>query len=210
MTARRMPPRRGVSAAWTAVTASPTTTASATKMDSAKDRRAPAAIRDLPSAGTLDCFLLPIVADGTARNRTCQPVSLVRRDVRWRRGRWPSVFRQPDVLELLIRVVIGRGHIVLHLGPVHHAPRPPETRDVVRVLEDDLLHLVHDPPALGRVQGSRLTREEVVDPGIGEAPPVVGVPRGVPLEKQIGVVHVVEDPVDDHLEASRVPPIREP
>src|SRR5216684_3031207 len=121
-----------------------------------------------------------------------------------------SLLGQPHVLKLLIGVVIGGRHVVLHLGPVHHAPRPPEARDVIRVLENDLLELVDEPLALGRVEGPRLAREEVVDPGIGEATPVVGVPRGVPLEKQIGVVHVVEHAVDDHLEAPRVPPVREP
>src|SRR2546428_8914518 len=50
-----------------------------------------------------------------------------------------SIRGQPDVLELLIGVVIGRRYVVLHLGPVHHGPPPPEARDVVRVFEHDLL-----------------------------------------------------------------------
>src|SRR6266852_5382512 len=83
-----------------------------------------------------------------------------------------SVLRQPDVLELLVGVVIGRRHVVLHLGPVHHGPPPPEARDVVRVFEDDLLDLVDEPLALGRVQDPRLARVEVVDPGVGESTPV--------------------------------------
>src|SRR5215510_10911962 len=60
-----------------------------------------------------------------------------------------SVRRQPDVLELLIGVVIGRRHVVLHLRPVHHAPPPPEAGDVIRVVEDDLLDLVDQLLALG-------------------------------------------------------------
>src|SRR3989449_5123456 len=49
-----------------------------------------------------------------------------------------SIFGQPDVLELLIGEVIGRRYVVLHLRPVHHGAPPPEARDVVRVVEDDL------------------------------------------------------------------------
>src|SRR5712691_7527100 len=121
-----------------------------------------------------------------------------------------SIRGQPDVLELLIGVVIGRRHVVLHLGPVHHAPPPPEAGDVVRVIEHDLLDLVDEPFALGRVEDPGLARVEVVDPGVGESTPVVGVPRGVPLEKQIGVVDVVEHAADDQLEAPRIASIREP
>jgi hypothetical protein len=40
-----------------------------------------------------------------------------------------SILREPDVLELLVRVVIGRGHVVLHLRPMHHAPCPPQARN---------------------------------------------------------------------------------
>src|SRR5262245_50568492 len=121
-----------------------------------------------------------------------------------------SVRRQPDVLELLIGVVIGRRHVVLHFRPVHHAPPPPEARDVVGVVEDDLLDLVDQFLAVQWIQCSRLARVEVVDPRIGESTPVARVPRGVPLEEQIGVVDVVEDAADDQLEAPGVPSIREP
>src|SRR5262245_2088978 len=79
------------------------------------------------------------------------------------------VFREPDVLELLVRVVVGRRHVVLQLGPVHEVARPPETAREVRVVEDELLDLVDEPLALGRVERARLAREEVVDPRIGEA-----------------------------------------
>src|ERR1700741_4460097 len=49
------------------------------------------------------------------------------------------VLGQPDVLELLVRVVIRRGHVILHLGPVHDVARPPEAGHVVDVLEHGLL-----------------------------------------------------------------------
>src|SRR2546425_568707 len=63
-----------------------------------------------------------------------------------------SIFGQPHVLELLIGKMIGRRHVVLHLRPVHHGAPPPEARDVVRVVEDDLLDLVDVALALGRVE----------------------------------------------------------
>src|SRR5881409_4078760 len=59
-----------------------------------------------------------------------------------------SIFGQPDVLELLIGEVIGRRHVVLHLRPVHHGAPPPEARDVVRVVEDDLLDNAYYIPGL--------------------------------------------------------------
>src|SRR5438034_1938773 len=93
-----------------------------------------------------------------------------------------SVLGEPDVLQLLVGVVIGRRDVVLHLRPVHHAARPPEARDVVRVFEHDLLELVDELLALGRLERPRLSREEIVDPWIGEAPPGVAVLRGVALE----------------------------
>src|SRR5712691_12365790 len=95
-----------------------------------------------------------------------------------------SIRGQPDVLELLIGVVIGRRHVVLHLGPVHHAPPPPEARYVVRIVEHDLLDLVDEPLALRRIENPRLARVEVVDRGVGESTPVARVSRGVPLEEQ--------------------------
>src|SRR3989442_1241330 len=55
-----------------------------------------------------------------------------------------SLLRQPDVLELLVRVVTGRGHVVLHLGPVDDVPGPPEARHVVRISQHDLLELVDE------------------------------------------------------------------
>src|SRR5215468_7228551 len=58
-----------------------------------------------------------------------------------------SILRQPHVLELLIGEVARRSHPVLHLGPVHHVPRPPETGDVVGVLQHDFLELDDEPLA---------------------------------------------------------------
>src|SRR5437879_9825317 len=93
MAASRTPPRRGVSAAWTA-------------------------------AGTA-------TTREPIRTASVRPVT----SVRWRRM---SILRQPDVLELLIGEVARRSHPVFHLGPVHDVPRPPETRQVVGVLQHDL------------------------------------------------------------------------
>src|SRR5919201_2601999 len=100
-----------------------------------------------------------------------------------------SVLRQPDVLKLLVRVVTGRRHIVLQLGPVHDVARPPEARHVVRVLQHDLLELDDHLLPLGWVEGSRLSRKQIIDPGIGEAAPVLGAPRDISPEELIGVVH---------------------
>src|SRR5262245_7888763 len=209
MTARRMPPRRGVSAAVTVVTADATTTARASTMSWTWYRRIPAAISDLPSVGGRSIvFCYRLVADGTVRRGTCQLVLPVRLLVRW--SGHDSVLGQPDVLQLLVRLMVPRRHVVPHLRPVHDAARPPEPRDVLRVLEDDLLDLVHEPLALGGIERSCLTREQIVDSRIGETPPVVGVPGRVALEKQVGVVHVVEDAVDDDLEIPGVPTVREP
>src|SRR5215471_46754 len=128
-------------------------------------RRIPAAISDLPSVGgrSID-FCYRLVADGTIRRGTCQLVLPVRLLVRWS-GR-ASVLGQPDVMQLRVRVVVGRRHVVFHLRPVHDAARPPEPRDVIRVLEDDLLDLVQEPLALGRIERPRLTFEEIGDPRI--------------------------------------------
>src|SRR3989442_599600 len=38
-----------------------------------------------------------------------------------------SVLVEPDVMELLVRVMMRRRHAVLHLRPVHDAPRPGAT-----------------------------------------------------------------------------------
>ena len=52
---------------------------------------------------------------------------------------------------------------------MHDGARPPDSRIyVVRIPEHDLLDLVDEPRALGRVEGSRLPCEEIVDPGIGD------------------------------------------
>src|SRR5262245_42658919 len=113
------------------------------------------------------------------------------------RGRPPdelpcSVLAEPHVLELLVRVMIRRRYVILHLRPVHHASRPPDTRDVVHMSEHDLLDLTDELLPLRGVQRPRLAREQVVDPRIGESPPVVGVARRVALEELVGVVHEVE------------------
>src|SRR6266540_3039741 len=121
-----------------------------------------------------------------------------------------SVLAQLHVLEFLVRVMIRRRHVVLHLRPVHHAPRPPDARDVVHVPEHDLLDLVDELLAFCGIQSPRLAREEVVDPRIGESPPVVAVARGVPLEELVGVIHEVERRADDQFEVAGVPAIREP
>src|SRR5262249_31516861 len=79
-----------------------------------------------------------------------------------RRLRYPiSVLRQPDVLELLVREVTGGRDVVLHLRPVHDVSRPPETREDVGVVEQDLLDLDDQLPALDRVEGPGLPREQV-------------------------------------------------
>src|SRR6266545_6451667 len=80
-----------------------------------------------------------------------------------------SVLAQPHVLEFLVRVMIRRRHVVLHLRPVHHAPRPPDARDVVHVPEHDLLDLVDELLAFCRIQSPRLAREEVVDPRLARS-----------------------------------------
>src|SRR5215467_14556099 len=95
------------------------------------------------------------------------------RYVRMRAAR--SVLGEPDVLELLVGVVVGRGHVVLHLGPVHDPARPPQTGQIVGVLEHALLDLDDGLLALGGVEGPGLPGEEVVHDGIAEAAPVSGI-----------------------------------
>src|SRR5262245_9324214 len=121
-----------------------------------------------------------------------------------------SVLAEPHVLQLLVRIVIRRRHVVLHLRPVHDAPRPPDARDVVHVPEHDPLDLVDQLLALRGVERARLAREEIVDPRIGESPPVVAVARRVSLQELVGVIHEVERGADDQVEAAVVPAIREP
>src|SRR5207253_4222611 len=121
-----------------------------------------------------------------------------------------SVLGQPDVLELLVGVVIGRGHVVLHLGPVDDVPGPPKARHVVRVLENDLLELVYQLFPLGGIERPRLPREQVVDCGIAVPAPVLRVPRGGAPQEQIGVVTGLDVRADDQLEVPGVPSIREP
>src|SRR6266851_2751842 len=68
--------------------------------------------------------------------------SRLRMYVRMSRYPFPgSIFSEPDVLELLVGVVAGRRHVVLHLGPVHHVARPPKARHVVGLLQHPLLEL---------------------------------------------------------------------
>src|SRR5437867_9634583 len=91
--------------------------------------------------------------------------------VRIPRSPWSgSILRQPDVLELLVGVVIGRGHVVLHLGPVDDVTRPPEPRHVIGVFEHDLLKLQDQLPALGRVESPRLPENRSSTPGSENRP----------------------------------------
>src|SRR6266852_1461910 len=113
-----------------------------------------------------------------------------------------SVLAEPDALRLLVRKMVGRRDVVLHLRRVRDGARSPEFRNIVRILEHDLLDLVDEPLALGRVEGSRLPCEEIVDPGIGEPSPVARVAR-VALEEQVGIVHVVEGSADERLRLLR-------
>src|SRR5215467_14115276 len=87
-----------------------------------------------------------------------------------------SVLREPHVLELLVREVTGRGDPVLHLGPVHDVARPPESRDLVRILQRNFLKLEDEALALGRVERPRLPVVQVVDRRVGEAAPVLRGP----------------------------------
>src|SRR6267142_4573382 len=121
-----------------------------------------------------------------------------------------SVFRQPDVLELLVRVVIGRRYVILHLGPVDDVARPPEPGHVVRVFEHGLLELEDRLLPLGGVERARLPREQVVDARIGEPAPVLRIAGRVPSEEEVGVVAGLDRRADDQFEVAAVPPIREP
>src|SRR3970040_1591301 len=121
-----------------------------------------------------------------------------------------SVLRQPHVLELLVGVVTGRGHVIPHLRPVHQVPRPPEPRDEVRVLQDDPLDLVGELLALDGVAYSRLSREQVVHPGVGHPAPVIVGTRDEATEKQIGIVHELDRRVHHQLEVPLVPSIGKP
>src|SRR5215510_10300812 len=104
--------------------------------------------------------------------------------VRWR---CMSILRQPHVLELLIGEVTRRSHPVFHLGPVHDVPRPPEPRDLVRVVQRDFLQLDDEPLALGRVERPRLTVVQVVDRRAGEATPVLRGAGDERREQRIGM-----------------------
>src|SRR5258705_7624032 len=198
MPASSIPPWRGVSAAWTAAgVARATMRASETTVTRARRHRDPTAIWYLPfSWSARERSDTDLAAHAIKGGGTCQHA----RPVKWAVRSRGSVLGQPHVLQLLVRVVIGRRHVVLHLGPVHDAAGPPEAGDVVRVLEHDLLELVDQLLALGRVEGPGLAGVEVVDARVAEATPVVGVPGSVALEEQVRIVRVVEDAVDDHLE----------
>src|SRR5947199_6872106 len=63
-----------------------------------------------------------------------------------------SILREPDVLQLLVRVVVRRGDVVLHLGPVDDVARPPEAGQVVRILEHPRLELENELLPLGGVE----------------------------------------------------------
>src|SRR5438093_11735212 len=137
----------------------------------------------------------PVAGVGTGRTpiRTAsvKPVkSAERRRMPWSSS-IASVLGQPHVLKLLVRKVARWGHPVLHLGPVHDVARPPETGDVVRVLQHDLLKLDDELPALPRVERPRLPRVQVVDPGVGEAGPVLRRPGDERREQGIGIVDEV-------------------
>src|SRR5262249_60199684 len=74
-----------------------------------------------------------------------------------------SVLREPDVLELLIGEVARRSHPVFHLGPVHDIARPPQTGDVVGLLQQDLLHVDDQLAALHPGERPRLSPLPGVD-----------------------------------------------
>src|SRR5262245_10363931 len=120
------------------------------------------------------------------------------------------VLGQPDVLELLVRVVVGRRHVVLHLAPVHDVARPPETGHVVRVFEHGLLELEDDLAPLGRIERPRLAREQIVDARVAEAAPVLRIPGGIAPQEDVGVVTGLDGRRDDQLEVSGVPAVVEP
>src|SRR5215813_5431768 len=67
-----------------------------------------------------------------------------------------SILREPDVLELLVRVLPRRRDVVLHFRQMHHVPHPPEPGHVVRILQHDLLELSDELLALGGIERSRL------------------------------------------------------
>src|SRR5215831_9441009 len=214
MTARRTPPWRGDSVAGAppglATTTTPirqaTTTAAVT---TARKRETALDISYLPRRATWMATRRPTRrcgwADATKGRYTCQPVLPVKSAFASR-----SVLGEPDVLELLVRVVVGRGHVVLHLGPVHHVARPPEPGHVVRVLQDELLQLGDQLLALAGIERARLAGEEIVDGGIGEPPPVLRVPGGVAAKEHVRVVRGLHGGKDDQLEAARVPSVGEP
>jgi hypothetical protein len=52
-----------------------------------------------------------------------------------------SLLAEPDVLRRLVRKMVGQRDVVLHLRPVNDGARPPESQDIVRILEHDLLDL---------------------------------------------------------------------
>src|SRR5262245_6029069 len=95
-----------------------------------------AASRTPPRRGVSDVCPAAGAAETSEPVRTQSPTTAT--IVRWRRM---SILREPHVLELLVGEVTGRRHPVLHLGPVHDIPRPPEPGDVVRVFQHDLLEL---------------------------------------------------------------------
>src|SRR5262245_20420967 len=103
-------------------------------------------------------------------------VSTIRIPIRRARASRMSVLREPDVLELLIGEVARRSHPVFHLGPVHDVAGPPQTGDVVGLLQQDLLHVDDQLAALDRVERPRLSRVQGVDRGVGEAGPVLRGP----------------------------------
>src|SRR4030095_6915396 len=106
----------------------------------------------------------PPTGAGTNRAPSRATTTRPMRNARWARI---SVLREPDVLELLVREVTRRCDPVLHLGPVHDVARPPETGDVVGVLQHDFLKLDDQLPTLDPIERPRPPREEVVDRGGG-------------------------------------------
>src|SRR5262245_2663180 len=120
-----------------------------------------AARRTPPRRGVSDACAAAGTAETREPIRTQSPTTAT--IVRWRRM---SILRQPHVLELLVGEVTGRSHPVLHFGPVDDVPRPPEPRDLVRVLQRDFLQLHDKPLAFGWIERPCLTVVQVVDGGV--------------------------------------------
>src|SRR5438067_338740 len=89
-------------------------------------------------------------------------------------GPWPSIFREPHVIQLLVQEMTRRDRPALQFRAVRNDAIPDQGIEPVRLVVDQaLLELAHELLALVDVDGAALLQVDLVERGILVSAPVV-------------------------------------